>query len=190
MSHHSSSFRFIFRQFLFYFVSEIQQPAQKVKKEFLCLGACQSCAPIGDQCVSCRPAAPRHHPAVHGNPGEPAVHRRARPPHPGRLPAVLRPAALRDADEVRSCAHAVPDVITRLIRNYLLLHQESPLYVLFVSPTLCSVPMISVNVQPRPRTSFKVGIQTLVCHSWSFFIIFIIGFVLSLVDFYLLLVFL
>lgn len=42
-----------------------------------------------------RSAAPRDHPAVHGNPGEPAVHRRARPPHPGRVPAVLRPAALR-----------------------------------------------------------------------------------------------
>lgn len=44
---------------------------------------------------SLSPTASCDHPAVYGHPGEPAVHRWARPSHPGCLPAVLCSSALR-----------------------------------------------------------------------------------------------
>lgn len=36
-----------------------------------------------------------NNPAVHGDPGEPALHRRIRPSYPGCVPAILCPTGLR-----------------------------------------------------------------------------------------------
>lgn len=90
---------------------------------------------VNDACASLRPAAPCDHPAVHGNPGEPAVHRRARPTHPGRVPAVLCPAALRHT-HTGTC-----NWMKCVLRNYQLLHQEYPHFsFFFLVFFLCLVP--------------------------------------------------
>lgn len=111
------------------------------------------------------PTAPRDNPAVHGNSGEPAVHGRARPPHPGRLPAVLCSAALRhththwhNLNEMCTCVHTAP-VLNLHMRNYQLLHQESLHYSLFTRFMSGAIQPVS-NVQPQLKSVFKVAIQT------------------------------
>lgn len=124
-----------------------------------------------------RSAAPRDHPAVHGNPGEPAVHRRARPPHPGRVPAVLRPAALRRTIPMKcvlvftQCDEAthykLPALASRISSSVLFLFS-------------CLVPFISLMCSHIRGCLLR---KSLICCSAPFFFFF---FVFSLVYFYLL----
>lgn len=139
------------------------------------------------------PAAPRDHPAVHGNSGEPAVHSGARPPHPGRLPAVLCAAALRRArghsvDGMCTRVHTAP-VLNLHMRNYRLLHQESLHHSLFTCFMSGATEPVS-NARLQLKSIFKVGIQTSRYVVFLFLFLILLVFAWFSVYFYILFIFL